>query len=172
MMFNGCINGSARDWFAQGNVLLQCFWSFDGSLSLFLCFLQWERLWWLFDIFGPFFFWFCKSSYLRKRQYIGCTLERYWTTPKATASFYLDFFIYWSFGLWDSSNWLPLWFSWWSWLEVGTIQFNWISKWCGFSACSLCYLIIIYVFQNLNHKNIVKYLGSLKTRSHLHIILE
>ncbi|XP_019098363.1 PREDICTED: MAP3K epsilon protein kinase 1-like [Camelina sativa] len=26
--------------------------------------------------------------------------------------------------------------------------------------------------QNLNHKNIVKYLGSLKTKTHLHIILE
>uniref|UniRef100_A0A0D3G176 non-specific serine/threonine protein kinase n=1 Tax=Oryza barthii TaxID=65489 RepID=A0A0D3G176_9ORYZ len=30
----------------------------------------------------------------------------------------------------------------------------------------------IFSGQNLNHKNIVKYLGSLKTRSHLHIILE
>ncbi|KAK9188342.1 hypothetical protein WN944_019743 [Citrus x changshan-huyou] len=29
-----------------------------------------------------------------------------------------------------------------------------------------------FLLQNLNHKNIVKYLGSLKTRSHLHIILE
>uniref|UniRef100_A0A0E0PF68 non-specific serine/threonine protein kinase n=1 Tax=Oryza rufipogon TaxID=4529 RepID=A0A0E0PF68_ORYRU len=28
------------------------------------------------------------------------------------------------------------------------------------------------IIMNLNHKNIVKYLGSLKTRSHLHIILE
>lgn len=30
----------------------------------------------------------------------------------------------------------------------------------------------IDLLKNLNHKNIVKYLGSLKTRSHLHIILE
>jgi hypothetical protein len=29
-----------------------------------------------------------------------------------------------------------------------------------------------FFMQNLNHKNIVKYLGSLKTKSHLHIILE
>lgn len=28
------------------------------------------------------------------------------------------------------------------------------------------------LLQNLNHKNIVKYLGSLKTKTHLHIILE
>ncbi|KAG2318344.1 hypothetical protein Bca52824_011557 [Brassica carinata] len=31
---------------------------------------------------------------------------------------------------------------------------------------------IIFLMQNLNHKNIVKYLGSLKTKTHLHIILE
>jgi len=30
----------------------------------------------------------------------------------------------------------------------------------------------IDLLKNLNHKNIVKYLGSLKTKSHLHIILE
>ncbi|PWZ44267.1 MAP3K epsilon protein kinase 1 [Zea mays] len=30
----------------------------------------------------------------------------------------------------------------------------------------------VAIKQNLNHKNIVKYLGSLKTKSHLHIILE
>ncbi|KAG6407679.1 hypothetical protein SASPL_130676 [Salvia splendens] len=39
-----------------------------------------------------------------------------------------------------------------------------------------CLLLILFdfgfIFQNLNHKNIVKYLGSLKTKSHLHIILE
>ncbi|KAK9191292.1 hypothetical protein WN943_019904 [Citrus x changshan-huyou] len=32
--------------------------------------------------------------------------------------------------------------------------------------------LLKFLLQNLNHKNIVKYLGSLKTRSHLHIILE
>ncbi|KAK9049159.1 hypothetical protein SSX86_031874 [Deinandra increscens subsp. villosa] len=31
---------------------------------------------------------------------------------------------------------------------------------------------LFFFLQNLNHKNIVKYLGSLKTKTHLHIILE
>ncbi|CAH8343555.1 unnamed protein product [Eruca vesicaria subsp. sativa] len=36
----------------------------------------------------------------------------------------------------------------------------------------LCPSNMMFLMQNLNHKNIVKYLGSLKTKTHLHIILE